>query len=247
VNLIEAINKGIGKASGEVIGFLNGDDRYSVGALQRSITILTADPEADAVWGSADMIETTSDGENIYALLHPPKEDDEIVPYLLLEIPIFNACFFRKQVFEHWGLLMAQLKIAGDREFMLRIALGGCKFLTTDFILYHYYAHDNSMTYGNNPAIFEQWNEEHCQIAKFYIGQQSTPRKVRATYQQMHTNSNLSLIKISCKKGNYSRAVRFAQEGWRVNSRWPLIFIKRSLKILRNLPRGEKSGDSPKS
>ena len=240
--MYDAINKGIDKASGDLIGILNSDDRYEPGALQAAVNIRTNDPEADVVWGSADMIEITSRGAQVKALLFPPKDEKEIIPYLLLEIPIFNGCFFRKQVFERHGLLMAQLKIAGDREFMLRAALSGCKFHTTDILFYHYYAHDNSMTYGNDSgndsAIFEKWNKEHCQIAEFYLARQNMTENARDAYCQLHTNSNLSLIKIACKRGDFVRAFGFVQEGWRANPKWIAVFLKRGLKILRDLSQG---------
>ena len=246
LGMYDAINKGLDLATGEIIGFLNTDDSYAPGALQAALTVSTADPEADVAWGSSDMIKMTPGGGKITTFLRPPIKDEEIVPYLLIEIPIFNACFFRKQVFERWGLLNAQLKIAGDREFMLRVALEGGKFHTTDAILYHYFAHDNSMTYGNNPTIFEQWNMEHCQIAEYQLAQHMTQGKARAAYWRMHTNSNLSLIKIACKRGNFLRAIGLALQGWQVNPRWPLIFLNRWLKILSNLLLRGDFGDSIK-
>jgi len=232
--MYEAINKGIAKATGEFIGVLNGDDCYATKAFQTALEIFRSDPDADVTWGAADMIEKNSTGEERRAVLSPPREKESIVPYLLLEIPIFNACFFRRQVFERTGLLMEQLKIAGDREFMLRAALSGCTFHPTDTILYHYYIHDDSMTYGDSSNVFEKWNLEHCQIAQWYLGRKDTPGNARNAYRRMHTNSNLSLIKIAFKRRQFSIAGSLAIKGWRVDPLWPLIFLMRIPKIVRD-------------
>ena len=243
--MYEAINKGIARANGDLIGVLNVDDRYAADAFQTAVDIFRSDPNADAVWGAADMVELTSAVENVKALLYPPEKVEDIVPFLLLEVPIFNACLFRRRVFERSGMLMAQLKIAGDREFMLRAALSGCRFHPTREILYHYLAHDDSMTYGNNSAVFENWNLEHCRIAEYYLARQDTMRNARSAYRRMHTNSSLSLMKIALKRGDFARTVGFALQGWRIDPSWPVIFLKRTLKILSNLPRGANADDVP--
>jgi glycosyltransferase involved in cell wall biosynthesis len=241
--MYDAINKGIARARGELIGVLNSDDRYTTRALRTVANILQAEPDADVVWGAAAMVEMVANGEKIRSLLYPPKGENARVPFLLVEIPIFNACFFRRRVFERAGLLMEQLKIAGDREFMLRIALMDFKFHITDSVLYHYYAHDDSMTYGNSSNVFEKWNLEHCQIAQLYLDRKDTPGNARNAYRRMNTNSNLSLIKIAFKRRQFSIAGSLAIKGWRVDPLWPLIFLMRIPKIVKDQTHGVKSND----
>ena len=232
--MYDAINKGISKAHGDLIGVLNSDDVYTPDAFKIIIGIINSYPEIEVVWGAADMFEMTSAGENVKALLYPPGTEREIIPYLLWEIPIFNACFFHRRVFERYGLLLEQLKISGDREFMLRAALSGCRYHTTNTVLYRYFSHNDSMTYSINPAIFEQWNEEHCWIANYYLKRRGTTKNAKAAYRRMHTNSSLSLMKIAFKKRDFSKAFELALRGWQVDPRWLIIFLQRSLKIIVN-------------
>jgi glycosyltransferase involved in cell wall biosynthesis len=51
--MYEAINKGINRATRDLIGVLNSDERYAAGALQKAISIFTTHPGVDASWGTA--------------------------------------------------------------------------------------------------------------------------------------------------------------------------------------------------
>lgn len=238
--MYDALNKGVCLATGEIIGFLNSDDYYAKDAFQKAINIFKGDPQADVVWGSADIRNNIAGGLINKRLLYSPLGEKDYIPYLLSSIPVFNACFFRKHVFEKYGHFMDKLKIAGDREFMLRLALGEAKFHTSDSIVYHYIAHDDSLTYSSVQKNFELWNHEHCQIAEFYLDQKSTQGFSKETYRQLHTISNLSLIKIALKKKELIKALRLVKNGWQKNPRWPILFLDRLMKILRILPKGEK-------
>lgn len=244
LGMYDALNKGIALVTGEIVAFLNTDDHYAKGAFQTALNHFTDDSAADVVWGCADIFEMTSKGEITTEVLQSPKNNEEIIPFLVMVMPIFNACFFRKQVFERWGQFMAHLKIAGDREFMIRVALGGCKFHLSDAILYHYLTHDESMTYGIDPDTFEQWNKEHCQIAEYYLEHPTIQGNARHVYRQLHTISNLSLIKIACKRGELGDAIGIALHGWRINPKWPIMFLSRSMKVLSNMPHGGNSDGS---
>jgi len=47
----EAMNKGFRRATGEIIGWLNSDDRYCPGALDRMASVFAANPDVDVVYG----------------------------------------------------------------------------------------------------------------------------------------------------------------------------------------------------
>jgi glycosyltransferase involved in cell wall biosynthesis len=60
--LYDALNKGIRAAGGEVIGHLNSDDLYEVGALDKVVEAFRNHPEAEAVCGGAIVFSDTADG-----------------------------------------------------------------------------------------------------------------------------------------------------------------------------------------
>jgi len=119
-----AFNKGLALAGGEIIGWLNSDDIYYPGTLERIGSFFAAHPETDVLFGD-------------YAYIDPA---DEVV-HIRREIP-FNrsvylwgricphancAGFFRKRCFQGGGL-NENLHFCMDYELYLRLWRNGCRF-----------------------------------------------------------------------------------------------------------------------
>lgn len=52
-----AVNKGIARASGELVGWLNADDAYIPANVERAVEILRGDPSLDAVFGYMEIVD----------------------------------------------------------------------------------------------------------------------------------------------------------------------------------------------
>ncbi len=66
----EAINKGLQRAKGEIVGWLNSDDIYLPGAVAAAVAAFRAHPEAGLVYGDALAID--ADGKAIQPDARPP-------------------------------------------------------------------------------------------------------------------------------------------------------------------------------
>src|SRR5438128_2672833 len=53
----DAINKGLHRATGEIVAFLNSDDTYEPGALSAVVAFFSANPEARWVYGKCRIID----------------------------------------------------------------------------------------------------------------------------------------------------------------------------------------------
>lgn len=52
-----AVNKALGRVSGDYVNWINSDDTYLPGAIERAVALLDARPELDAVFGGIDVID----------------------------------------------------------------------------------------------------------------------------------------------------------------------------------------------
>jgi glycosyltransferase involved in cell wall biosynthesis len=118
-----AINKGLEKASGEVIGFLNSDDLYEPGALRAVGTWFRRNPEA--MWATGYCRNIDADGDEIRRAVTMYKRLWlRINSYTILQVLNFisqPATFWRKDVLPEVGLFDEGLEYAMDYDYWLRI------------------------------------------------------------------------------------------------------------------------------
>lgn len=124
----EALNKGLSRATGEIVGWLCSDDVLLPGALSRVVQIFKQHPEVDAVYGNALLIDTAG---NVVR----PKREIDFHPWLLVGdhnyIPQ-PAMFWRRRVHERIGFLREDLHLTMDLELWLRFGKQGCRVLHVD-------------------------------------------------------------------------------------------------------------------
>lgn len=121
----DALNKGFRLATGDVIGWLNADDRYLPGCFEEVSEFFDRNPGVDVVYGDYRFIDHAG------RVLRYRKEIDYdlfILKYLhVLYIPS-TASFFRRSIFDEGYYLKEEYHYAMDYEFFLRLALSRYRF-----------------------------------------------------------------------------------------------------------------------
>jgi glycosyltransferase involved in cell wall biosynthesis len=119
-----AMNKGILRASGEVVNILNSDDCFRPGALRMVGEAFRDHPEWDALFG--DVVYVDGAGKEIYRR-REAGYDFNVLRYGLCYMS-HQALFVRKAAYERIGLYRAQEFLnCCDYEFMLRLGQRGCR------------------------------------------------------------------------------------------------------------------------
>ena len=115
--IYDALNKGIRRASGEVVGFLHSDDLFADSDVLSRIAAAFADPGVGAVYGD---------------LLYVRKDNpDQVVRYWRSGefsgrrlgwgwMPPHPTLYVRRRVYERHGLFDTSFRIAADYDFILR-------------------------------------------------------------------------------------------------------------------------------
>jgi glycosyltransferase involved in cell wall biosynthesis len=120
--IYDAMNKGLGRARGEIICFLNADDHYASPHVLADVARLMSKGEVDALMGDVSFFNPESPNKIVRRYrsnrFHPKR-----LAYGWM--PAHPALFLRRQVVERVGLFKADYKIAGDFEFIVRAFTGG--------------------------------------------------------------------------------------------------------------------------
>ena len=113
----DAINKGFGRTSGQVLGWVNSDDTLAPHALQTVGDFFAKNPDIGIMYGDADFID--GEGEFIGHCQHiEPFDRRRLLHYS--DFIVQPAAFFRREVFEAVGGLDASLNWAMDYDFWLK-------------------------------------------------------------------------------------------------------------------------------
>lgn len=110
--IYDAMNKGIAKATGEIIGILNADDWYHEYAVGNAVYWILKSG-CDVVHGDVELLDSQ---ENSYRVLHP-KSIENIWHCMVFNHP---TCFVRTSVYQRLGVFSSIYEIAGDYELFLR-------------------------------------------------------------------------------------------------------------------------------
>ncbi len=115
----EAVNKGVARAHGEIIAWINSDDAYADGdAVRTALGAFEADPELDLVYGDAEVV----DAEGKPLRRYWRRRFGSALDVLVAPIgPPQPAVLFRRELFLGVGGLRTDLHYALDYDLMLRL------------------------------------------------------------------------------------------------------------------------------
>lgn len=116
--IYEALNKGLAKATGDIVGFLHADDFYSFPSTISKIATVFEKQDTDCVYGDLQYV----DRENSIRIVRNWKSEPYYENIFLKGwMPPHPTFFLKKKWYEQYGNYNATLSISADYELMLRM------------------------------------------------------------------------------------------------------------------------------
>ena len=219
--LYDAINKGIRRASGDVICLLNSDDHLWPGALAAIDAAFRRDPAAMSVCGRVRMGEVadaSSDIELGTEAMQLLREVD-----VISGLPLTNARVFRREVFEQVGEFDQAFPVLADRDFLGRYWLAGLKTSAIDQVLYRYGIHDHSLSFGSGTGQLK-YNDEAVRLASLRLSQSRSAHERRFYRRWLGWAVGYMLLR-AVQAGEFSKAYAMSAEARAKLWGWPLEFL----------------------
>jgi glycosyltransferase involved in cell wall biosynthesis len=116
----DAINKGLARATGEIVAWLNSDDYYLPGAILGAVKAFHENPDVVLVYGN--MLAVDEHGDTINMLKYNQLTLEDLLCFQIIGQP---AVFFRREAYERAGSLDPSYHYFLDHHLWLRIALQG--------------------------------------------------------------------------------------------------------------------------
>ena len=168
----DALNKGISMAKGEIIGWLNSDDLYLPGTMQKVVDYFGANPNCHWLYGNCKII-NDQDQEfrkwiTIYKNLLARKF---YFPVLLLENFICQpSVFFRREAIEAVGPVALNRPLAMDYDLWLRMAKYSKPGVIRDYLACFRVHADAKSTVQSKQQFQEQFNiHQQHDLRKRYL------------------------------------------------------------------------------
>lgn len=111
-----AINKGLAMCGGDIIGWLNSDDVYCPGAIEKIEDFFERHPEIEVIYGKAYTIDENDNAMDLYPT--NPWNFKSLKKFCYISQP---AVFFRRSVFNRYGKLDESLNYCMDYEYWIRL------------------------------------------------------------------------------------------------------------------------------
>jgi GT2 family glycosyltransferase len=182
----EAINKGLSRARGDILAWLNSDDYYLPGAISSAVKAFQDNPDVVLVYGN--MLAVDEYGQITNLLKYNQLTLEDLLCFQIIGQP---AVFFRREAFEGAGRLDTTYHCLLDHHLWLRIALQG-RILHIDEIWaaarYHSAAKNRARAaeFGREAFRILDWAQKQPKLAEAIAGVERCARasahRVNARY-----------------------------------------------------------------
>ena len=200
-----ALNKGFAIAKGEIIGWLNADDTYTLGAIKKAVSFLLSHPEYDMVGTDVNIIDKN---DNVTGKAIGGETDSvELLKWNVIKQP---SLFMRKTVLDKLIGVNEDFHYIMDQEFWVRAFMNG---FTYKYLPGECYANfrliKGTKTFDAGPAFNEEWHKYTLEIINqpYYNFLSASQKNTILSYSFMKLN--FSKMQLAFSMDEKLRAIKY--------------------------------------
>jgi len=176
-----AMNKGVERATGEVVNILNADDCFRPGVLQKVGEAFRDHPDWDGLFG--DIVYVDSEGREIYRR-EEAGYDYSILIHSGVGYVIHQTLFVKRELHDRLGYYAhKEFLNACDFDFIMKLGRAGCTVGHLRELLVNYRYHDQGQS--ADLRVTRNMNREALEIRKRHGFPGGARGKVLATYYRL--------------------------------------------------------------
>jgi len=223
----DAWNKGIDRATGDLVGILNSDDVYARGAFDSCVKLLTRSPFAQVVSGGCKIFRKGPRGDEIEMHRYrDPARYRLSLRNATLGLPIINARFFRRSVFERFGRFNLDYSVASDREFLVRVSLEGTTDVCTSDFYYRYLWHSGSLTMNAGNKTMLRGIEDGLEIIRATLANIALRSDDREVLRSWRRELLATRVMVYAVMKDRRKTLALAQEAMANDPSWLVAFVR---------------------
>jgi glycosyltransferase involved in cell wall biosynthesis len=221
-----AINKGLARAKGTILGWLNSDDVLMPGTIFRIVDAFKQHNDIDVIYGHLDRIDPQG---NLVPTPILPKDRVEFNKHTALMECVVNqpGCFWQRPMMDKVGLLNDALHYGLDYEYWTRMLIAGAKFMRLDDTVAQFRLSATSKTVNQTTKMAR----EAISIVDTFLDQADIAHRIELTPHSLLRQANKG-------RGNFSLEAFYGcvkEKKWVECARWfmrahryyPLILFNR--------------------
>ena len=188
-----ALNKGFRLATGEIIGWLNSDDRYRSGCFETVSQGFALNPEVDIIYGDYTVINETG---GLIKTCREIEFNSFVLRYhRVLYIPS-TSTFFRRRIFSDENWLNEHFHYAMDADFFIRLSEAGYRFKHIPALVADFRLHSEGKS---------------CKKTALMLKEREYITRTHSKLLQRWRSPSLFKIALACMK-NTAAAMRYAEK-----------------------------------
>ena len=226
----DALNKGLDRATGDAVIFLNSDDLLAPGTLALGRQIFENALGTQIISGGCEIFRRTENGREIKMHCYEDARQYQLnFRNVTLGLPNINARIFRLSVFEKLGRFDLAYPIASDRDLLVRAARANIPDAPVSKVLYRYRWHDGSLTMNAGSATVSQAQLDGLTLINRLLPDPTVTRDQQRILRQWRRECVATDVMVQVLNREFGEAITIFSRGFRQDAALPYTLCRLGL------------------